>query len=100
MGGQKEDQHYLDSLYQLKDGDKSWTLMDKKLKMARSFHTAFLVSDCPHVIEEHGVDESVVDVHVGEELVEETTAAAAEEALESATEVKEEEEEVETTTAE
>ena len=92
VGGQKQDQHYLDSLYHLKDGDKSWTLMDKKLKIARSFHTAFFVSDCPHVAEKHVAEEQ----HVVQETT--TMSETSEQAFNSTSTDSNEEEEVESTT--
>ena len=91
VGGQKQDQHYLDSLYHLKDGDKSWTLMDQKLKIARSFHTAFFVSDCPHVAEKHVAEEQ----HVQETT---TMSETSEQAFNSTSTDSNEEEEVESTT--
>ena len=93
VGGQKQDQHYLDSLYHLKDGDKSWTLMDKKLKIARSFHTAFFVSDCPHVAENHVVEGQQ---HVVQETT--TMSETSEQAFNSTSTDSNEEEEVESTT--
>jgi hypothetical protein len=47
VGGQKQDNHFLDSIYSLQNADSfdsDWTLMNNKLKTARSFHAAIMVT--------------------------------------------------------
>ena len=46
VGGQKQDNHFLDSIYNLENGnfDSDWTLMKNKLETPRSFHAAFMVT--------------------------------------------------------
>jgi hypothetical protein len=51
VGGEKQGNDYLDTLFHLKDAGNGsqWTLMTKKLEKARSFHVAFLTNSCSKI---------------------------------------------------